>query len=102
MTDTRAHRAPGQWPPAFEEVLRAHLPETTTDVPLSATDTLFELGLDSFGTVELLVALESGFDVSFPDEALTAETFATVGSLWAALSELLPPAAPGGPVDGAP
>ena len=83
------------WRPEYEEVLRRHLPFKPTDAPLVPTDGLFDLGLDSFGTIELLVALESTFGVCLPDDTLTGETFYTAGSLWRVLSELLADAAPG-------
>ncbi|WP_229402875.1 phosphopantetheine-binding protein [Micromonospora okii] len=76
------------WHPRYEQVLREHLPDAAAT--LRGSDSLFDLGLDSFDMVELLVALEAAFGVIFPDETLTADTFATVGSLWAALAELLP------------
>ncbi len=76
------------WHPRYEQVLRNHLPDAAAT--LRGSDGLFDLGLDSFDMVELFVALEAAFGVSFPDDALTADTFATVGSLWAALAELLP------------
>src|SRR4051812_33565960 len=102
MTDMHAHITPEGWPAAFNDVLRTHLPPATQAVKLSADDTLFGLGLDSFGTVELLVAIEAEFAVSFPDEALTAETFATVGSLWSTLSRLLDDSAADASVGGTP
>jgi nodulation protein F len=82
---------PGQWSQDFENLLRRHLPEAGPDRPLSTDARLFDLGLDSFGTVELLVALEHTFDVLLPDEALTEETFFTAGSLWQVVSGLLEP-----------
>lgn len=50
---------------------------------------LRDLGLDSMRAVELLFALEDGYDIVFPDELLTDATFATAGSLWAAIESLL-------------
>jgi acyl carrier protein len=77
------------WPAVFEETLRAHLPELAPDVALRPDDQLRDLGLDSFGTVELLVSLENAFEVMLPDDALTEETFFTAGTLWTVLSGLL-------------
>ncbi|MEV7966985.1 phosphopantetheine-binding protein [Sphaerisporangium sp. NPDC088356] len=56
---------------------------------LSPFDDLAGLGLDSMGVVQLLVALEDGYDIELPDDILDEETFATVGSLWRALSALV-------------
>lgn len=78
----------GAWDDQFEEVLRANLQFLPADQPLDPADSLQELGMDSMGTIQLLLELEETFSVTFPDEALTAETFATPGSLWKVLSEL--------------
>jgi acyl carrier protein len=75
-------------PHEFQEILRSHLPYAET-VDFSPVDELASLGLDSMSVVQLLADLESGFDVDIPDDILDEETFATVGSLWLALSTLL-------------
>ncbi|WP_131741765.1 phosphopantetheine-binding protein [Actinomadura roseirufa] len=79
----------GSWPdPAFETVLRRHLPflapgeEITPELPLR------DHGLDSLGTVTLLVELEDAYAVRFRDEALTPRTFRTAGTLWKVLREI--------------
>jgi acyl carrier protein len=58
------------------------------DRPLAPDDSLPELGLDSMGTVSVLVELEQAFSVTFSDELLVPDTFATPGNLWSALSGL--------------
>ena len=80
------------WPDRFEKVLRAHVPDLTDDVPLDVSTNLPDLGLDSLATVALLVELEETFDVTLPDDDLSADTFATPGNLWSVLDRLLPPA----------
>lgn len=75
-------------PERFEKVVRAHLPQLPADLPLLPDAELAAYGLDSLGTVTLLVNLESEFDVSFSDETLTATTFATAANLWAVLKSL--------------
>jgi acyl carrier protein len=72
--------------PAFEAVLRPRLPYLTDDAELSPDAPLRELGLDSMQAVELVFDLEDALDVQLPDEAMTAETFATAASLWVALT----------------
>lgn len=56
----------------------------------SLTDgaSLYEAGLSSYGTVELMMALETAFSVEFPDALLTRETFGTIASLAAAVATL--------------
>ncbi|MEU5306062.1 acyl carrier protein [Streptomyces noursei] len=60
-----------------------------TEQALEPDDSLPRLGLDSMGTVGLLVELEETFAVTIPDEDLTAATFATPATLWTTLSGLV-------------
>jgi acyl carrier protein len=50
---------------------------------------LYELGLTSHASVNVMLALEDEFDVEFPDEDLKKATFASVGNLEAVVSKLL-------------
>ncbi|CAM3178974.1 MULTISPECIES: acyl carrier protein [Actinomycetes] len=50
---------------------------------------LYELGLTSHASVNVMLALEDEFDVEFPDEDLKKATFATVSNLEAVVSKLL-------------
>jgi acyl carrier protein len=72
--------------PAMETVLRKHLSFLASDQPLGLDAPLRELGLDSMQAVELVFDLEDELGVVFPDEAMTAETFATPRSLLAAIA----------------
>lgn len=78
-----------EWSPEFESVLREHLPGLASSDRLGGDVQLVQYGLDSMGTVTLLVALESELDVQFPDEALVPETFETAERLWEQASRLL-------------
>ncbi|MBO4208048.1 phosphopantetheine-binding protein [Micromonospora echinofusca] len=78
--------------PQFEEILRGHLPFLPADEPLTPDTNLTDHGLDSLGIVDLLTALEGQYGVAFVDDALTRETFETVGSLWSVLDGLRPAA----------
>lgn len=75
-------------PLQFQEILRPHLPYAVEE-ELGPDDDLAALGLDSMGVVQLLADIEGGYDVELPDEILNEATFATVGSLWGALSTLV-------------
>ena len=56
---------------------------------------LFEEGyIDSFGLLELLTELEKTFNVSFRDEDLTKDTFATVATLCQVIRSKLSEKAP--------
>ena len=44
-------------------------------------DSLFDRGLDSFGSVQLMLALEERFGIEFPDEFLTRKSFASIAAI---------------------
>ncbi len=56
---------------------------------LSEDDSLFDLGLDSFGSVQLMLALEERFNVEFPDDLLNRKSFSTIRSISEAVSTLI-------------
>ncbi|MES2029813.1 MAG: acyl carrier protein [Pseudomonadota bacterium] len=55
---------------------------------LSDQDNLFDTGMTSFGSVQLMLAIEEEFDIEFPNSLLTRKTFATLGGLIAAVEQL--------------
>ena len=55
---------------------------------LDDTSDLYEAGLTSLSTVNLMLALEEHFDVEFLDRMLARRTFASIASLGAAIAEL--------------
>jgi acyl carrier protein len=77
------------WDQQFEEILREYLPFLSADEKLAESTGLRDLGLDSMGIVELLGTLEGAYQVRILDEALTVDTFATPGVLWATLSKMI-------------
>jgi acyl carrier protein len=70
----------------FDAILRRRLKYLDADAALPDDAPLQELGLDSMQAVELLLDLEDQLGVVLPDDAMTAETFATPGSLKAAVA----------------
>jgi acyl carrier protein len=65
-----------------------HLP---TDVETLAVDAdLYQAGLSSHASVNVMLALEDRFDIEFPDRMLTPGVFASIASIEAAVSELRP------------
>jgi acyl carrier protein len=76
-----------QLPPRFEAILQRHLPLSEADLPPDVP--LADLGLDSLGTVRLVMAIEDGLRISIPDDLLIPETFATANTLWKVISGLL-------------
>jgi len=85
VPDPRAeqHTLPGE----FVQLLLRHL-KFADGAFIGGDSDLTALGLDSMAAIELLFSLEDEFGVVVPDDRLTEATFATAGSLWAAVAEL--------------
>lgn len=75
----------------FEAVLRRHLRLPAPDTAIDEDADLAASGLDSLGTVTLLVDLEQTFAVSFPGSMLTQATFRSAASLRTAVHGLVSP-----------
>ncbi len=62
-----------------------------TDVAtLSETADLYAAGLSSFASVQLMLALEDRYDIEFPEAMLNRKTFSSIGSIAAALRQIVP------------
>ncbi len=55
---------------------------------LSDDASLYEAGMTSHSTVNLMLALEASFDVEFPDSMLRRSVFESIGAIESALVEL--------------
>ncbi|WP_432420553.1 phosphopantetheine-binding protein [Nocardia carnea] len=77
------------WTDRFEKTIRAYLPLLPVDRDVTPDLNLADQGLDSVGTVSLLLALEDAFTLTVPDHMLTADAFATPGGLWAVIESLI-------------
>jgi len=55
---------------------------------LSDMGDLYEAGMTSFGSVQLMLALEEAFDVEFPERMLNRRLFSSIATINAALEEL--------------
>jgi len=51
-------------------------------------DDLFELGMTSHATVNVMLALEEEFDIEFPENLLTKRTFESVAAMRSVVSDL--------------
>ncbi len=49
---------------------------------------LYDAGMTSHASVNVMLALEEGFDVEFPDSMLTRSVFASISSICGAISQL--------------
>jgi acyl carrier protein len=72
--------------PDLDDLLRNIFAATaatlTPDTPLT------EAGLDSFGTVGLLVAIEQAYGITIPDDFQILDMFRTASTLWDTVSAL--------------
>lgn len=60
---------------------------------LADHDNLYDAGLTSFASVQLMLAVEEQFDIEFPEEMLTRRTFSSLGTIAEAVSRLTEEAA---------
>ncbi|KIZ15727.1 phosphopantetheine-binding protein [Streptomyces natalensis] len=74
------------WDAQFEDMLRPVLQHLPPGEPLRPDTDLAQAGLDSMGTVELLLSLEDHYSISLPDEMLQSSTFSTPESVWKAIT----------------
>lgn len=76
------------------DVLRGHarLPVDVAELPDDAD--LFQSGMTSHASVNVMLALEETFDLEFPDSLLTRRTFESIASIRAAVCRLVEEAAP--------
>ena len=74
--------------PAVREIVKEH-GRLAVDVETLADDaSLYEAGMTSHASVNVMLALEDAFDVEFPDEMLKRSVFESVSSIAAALRRL--------------
>jgi acyl carrier protein len=72
----------------IRRVIRAHARLPVDPEQLADDDDLFQAGMTSQASVNLMLGLEDAFDVEFPDRMLTRSVFESVASIRAALDEL--------------
>lgn len=72
----------------IRQILADHgrLPVHIDDLPVEAS--LYDAGMTSHASVSVMLALEDGFDVEFPDRMLTRSVFESIEAIAAAISEL--------------
>jgi acyl carrier protein len=72
----------------IRQIIKEHgrLPEDGDG--LSADTDLYQAGMTSHASVNVMLALEDHFDVEFPDRMLTRAVFESIASIEAALREL--------------
>ncbi len=65
---------------------QGRLSSNVATLPLDAS--LYEAGMTSHASVNVMLGLEDAFDIEFPDRMLTRNVFESIGSIAAAISEL--------------
>ena len=73
----------------IRQLLAVHgqLPVPVCDIAEHAD--LYAAGLKSFSVVQLMLALEGGFDIEFPERMLVRRTFSSIATIAACVRELL-------------
>lgn len=50
---------------------------------------LYQAGLSSFASVQLMLALEERFDIEFPENLLNRKSFSSIAAITASVSQLV-------------
>ncbi|MFM1987628.1 MAG: hypothetical protein RJA99_585 [Pseudomonadota bacterium] len=73
----------------IRRVLAEHARLSRDAAALSTTDDLYQAGMTSHASVNVMLALEAEFDVEFPDHLLKRSVFDSIASIRSALTDLL-------------
>lgn len=72
----------------IRDILAEHARMPIDPSTLSDADDLYDNGMTSHASVQVMLALEEAFDVEFPDSMLTRSVFGSIASISAALEQL--------------
>ncbi len=72
----------------IRQVLTEHAHLAAPVDSLADGSDLYEAGMTSHASVNVMLGLEDAFDIEFPERLLRKTTFASISSIRAALSEL--------------
>jgi acyl carrier protein len=75
-------------PSSVREIVAEHGRLSVDVATLDDADSLYEAGMTSHASVNVMLALEDAFDVEFPDEMLKRSVFESVASISEALAKL--------------
>ncbi|MCW3000778.1 MAG: acyl carrier protein [Conexibacter sp.] len=73
---------------AVREIVQEHGRLAVDIGSLSDDASLYEAGMTSHASVNVMLALEDAFDVEFPDELLKRSVFESIAAITAALRQL--------------
>ena len=74
--------------PRIRAILAQHGRLSRDAAELEDSADLYQAGMTSHASVNVMLALEGEFDVEFPDHMLTRSVFASIGAIQAAVNEL--------------
>ncbi len=72
----------------IREILRQHGRLSTDVATLAENGDLYEAGMTSHASVNVMLALEGQFDIEFPDRMLKRSVFQSISAISAAIEEL--------------
>ncbi|HET9958004.1 MAG TPA: acyl carrier protein [Polyangiaceae bacterium] len=72
----------------IREILQQHARLGVDANSLSPDSDLYDAGLTSHATVNLMLALEDRFQVEFPDELMDRGSFASISSIRSAIEQI--------------
>jgi len=78
--------APEEFDARIRAILAQHGRLASDAHALTAEADLYQAGMSSHASVNVMLALESAFDVEFPDELLKRSVFASIASIRAAVA----------------
>jgi acyl carrier protein len=73
----------------IRQVLREHARLNRSVDELDSDTDLYQSGMTSHASVNVMLALEGAFDVEFPDHMLKRSVFASIGAIRQAVSQLV-------------
>ena len=73
---------------AIRRVLSEHARLPVDAATLAVDADLYQAGMTSHASVNVMLALEDAFDVEFPDRMLTRESFQSIAAMERVLGEL--------------
>jgi acyl carrier protein len=72
----------------IRQILSEHARLPVDASTLADEDDLYDAGMTSHASVQVMLALEEAFDVEFPDAMLTRSVFKSISSISAAIGRL--------------
>jgi acyl carrier protein len=72
----------------IRKVLREHARLARDPEGLAEEDDLYQAGMSSHASVNVMLALESEFDLEFPDQMLNRSVFDSIETIASAISQL--------------